>query len=120
MNLRVRPIGGGRRPNSGTEALTGRLPSTSAFTARLSPGPHRRTQPRHHPPRAKPRKTRPGNRYTKGILGIAALSAARSKTLISLPDTNRIAARRGPVRGFVVVENALTIAAWNLLTKGDF
>lgn len=47
--------------------------------------------------RTKSTKTRPGNRYLKGALGIAT--------------------RRGPMRAIVAVEHAMVIAAWNLLVK---
>lgn len=70
--------------------------------------------------RVKSSKTRPGNRYLKGVLGIAALSAARSKNTYFSAKYKRIAARRGPMRAIVAVEHAMVIAAWNLLTNGDF
>ena len=70
--------------------------------------------------RVKSTKTRPGNRYLKGVLGIAALSAARSKNTYFSAKYKRIAARRGPMRAIVAVEHAMVIAAWNLLTNGDF
>jgi transposase len=70
--------------------------------------------------RIKSTKTRPGNRYLKGALGIAALSAARSKNSYYAAKYKRIATRRGPMRAIVAVEHAMAIAAWNLLTNGDF
>jgi transposase len=70
--------------------------------------------------RVKSSKTRPGNRYLKGVLGIAALSAARSKNTYFSAKYKRIATRRGPMRAIVAVEHAMVIAAWNLLTNGDF
>lgn len=70
--------------------------------------------------RVKSTKTRPGNRYLKGALGIAALSAARSKNTYFCAKYKRIASRRGPMRAVVAVEHAMVIAAWNLLTNGDF
>jgi transposase len=70
--------------------------------------------------RVKSTKTRPGNRYLKGALGIAALSAARSKNTYFSAKYKRIAARRGPMKAIVAVEHAMIIAAWNLLTNGDF
>jgi transposase len=69
--------------------------------------------------RVKSTKTRPGNHYLKGALGIAALSAARSKNTYYGAKYKRIAARRGPMRAIVAVEHAMIIAAWNLLTNGD-
>ena len=70
--------------------------------------------------RVKSSKTRPGNRYLKGALGIAALSTARSKNTYFSAKYKRIAARRGPMRAIVAVEHAMVIAAWNLLTNGGF
>jgi transposase len=69
--------------------------------------------------RVKSTKTRPGNRYLKGVLGIAALSAARSKNTYFSAKYKRIATRRGPMRAIVAVEHAMVIAAWNLLVNGD-
>jgi transposase len=70
--------------------------------------------------RVKSTKTRPGNRYLKGVLGIAALSAARSKNTYFSAKYKRIASRRGPMRAIVAVEHAMIIAAYNLLTNCDF
>lgn len=65
-------------------------------------------------------KTRPGNRYLKGVLGIAALSAARSKNTYFAAKYKRIATRRGPMRAIVAIEHAMITAAHNMLTNGDF
>ena len=70
--------------------------------------------------RVKSTKTRPGNRYLKGALGIAALSVARSKSTYFSAKYKRIATRRGPMRAIVAVEHAMVIAAFNLLVNGDF
>jgi transposase len=70
--------------------------------------------------RVKSRKTRPGNRYLKGVPGIAAMSAARSKNTYFSAKYKRIATRRGPMRAIVAVEHAMVIADWNLLTTGEF
>jgi transposase len=70
--------------------------------------------------RVKSTKTRPGNRYLKGALGIAALSATRSTNTYFSAKYKRIATRRGPMRAVVAVEHAMITAAWNLLTHGDF
>jgi len=70
--------------------------------------------------RIKSTKTRPGNRYLKGVLGIAALSAARSKNTYFAAKYKRIATRRGPMRAIVAIEHAMIIAAHNMLTNGDF
>jgi transposase len=70
--------------------------------------------------RVKSTKTRPGNRYLKGALGIAALTAARSKNTYFSAKYKRIASRRGPMRAVVAVEHAMVIAAYNGLPNGNF
>jgi hypothetical protein len=69
--------------------------------------------------RIKSTKTRPGNRYLKGALGIAALSQARSKNTYFSAKYRRIAFRRGPVKALVAVEHAMLTAAWHMLTTGE-
>ena len=68
--------------------------------------------------RIKSTKTRPGNPYLKGALGVAAMSAARSKDTYLAAKYRRIASRRGPVKAIVAVEHAILIAIWNMLTNG--
>ena len=68
--------------------------------------------------RIKSTKTRPGNPYLKGALGIAAMSAARSKDTYLAAKYLRIASRRGPIKAIVAVEHAMLIAIWNMLTNG--
>ncbi len=70
--------------------------------------------------RIKSTKTRPGNPYLKGALGIAAMSAARSKNTYLAAKYRRIAARRGPVKAIVAIEHAILIAIWNMITNGVF
>ena len=66
-------------------------------------------------------KTRPGNRYLKGALGIAALAASpSSKGTYFSAKYKRIAARRGPMKALVAVEHAMLVAAWNMLCNGEF
>jgi hypothetical protein len=69
--------------------------------------------------RIKSTKTRPGNPYLKGALGIAAMSAARSHGTYFSVKYRRIAARRGPVKAIVALEHAMLIAIWNMLTTGE-
>ena len=69
--------------------------------------------------RIKSTVTRPGNRYLKGALGTAALSATRSKDTYYAAKYRRIAARRGPMRALVAVQHSMLTAAWNMLTRGD-
>ncbi|MDT5367529.1 MAG: hypothetical protein QOC62_1960 [Mycobacterium sp.] len=70
--------------------------------------------------RIKSTKTRPGNPYLKGALGVSAMSAARSKNSFFSAKYQRIASRRGPMRALVAVEHALIITAWNMLKNGAF
>ena len=70
--------------------------------------------------RVKSTKTRPGNRYLKGALGIAALAASRSKGTYFSAKYKRIASHRGPMKALVAVEHAMLVAAWNMLTNGEF
>jgi hypothetical protein len=53
-------------------------------------------------------------------LGLAALSAARSKNTYFAAKYQRIASRRGPMRAIVALEHTMIITAFNLLTNGDF
>jgi hypothetical protein len=59
--------------------------------------------------RIKSTKTRPGNPYLKGALGVSAMSAARSKNTFFSAKYQRIRSRRGPMRALVAVEHALII-----------
>jgi transposase len=70
--------------------------------------------------RVKSAKTRPGNPYLKGALGVSAMSAARSKNSFFFAKYQRIKSRRGPMRALVAVEHALIITTWNMLTDGAF
>jgi hypothetical protein len=68
--------------------------------------------------RVKSTKTRPGNPLPQGALGVAALSAARSRDTYLAAKYRRIASRRGPVKAIVAVEHAMLIAIWNMLING--
>jgi transposase len=60
----------------------------------------------------------PGNKYLKGALGIAALSASRSKDTYLAAKYWRVAARRGPMKATVAVEHSIT-AVWHMLADGE-
>src|SRR5664279_4813945 len=62
--------------------------------------------------RVKSTKTRPGNRYLKGALGVAALNQAKSKNTYFSARYRRLASTRGPMKALVAVEHAMIIAAW--------
>jgi transposase len=64
--------------------------------------------------------TRPGDRYLEGALGIAALSVVKRKNTYFWAKYHRITARRGPMRALVSVEHAMVVAAWHMLTNGEF
>jgi transposase len=69
--------------------------------------------------RIKSTHTRPGNPYLKGALGVAAMSAARSKNTYLSAKYRRIASRRGPVKAIVAIEHTMLIAIWNMLKTGE-
>lgn len=70
--------------------------------------------------RVKSTKTRHGNRYAKNALGTAALAASRTKGTYLSAKYKRIASRRGPMKALVAVEHSILVAAWHMLTNGDF
>jgi transposase len=70
--------------------------------------------------RVKSSATRPGNRYLKGALGIAALSAARTKNTYYNAKFARIAARRGRTVALVALERTMLVDAYNMLRNGAF
>ena len=65
-------------------------------------------------------KNHPGNRFLKGVLGTAALAASRSKGTYFSAKYHRIASRRGPMKALVAMEHSMLIAAFNMLTNGEF
>jgi transposase len=67
--------------------------------------------------KAKPSKTRNGNRWLKATLGTAAMSAARKKNSYAAAQFRQIARRRGGKRAAVAVAHSLTIAIWHVLTS---
>lgn len=69
--------------------------------------------------RVKSSKTRPGNPYLKGALGIVAWAMSRSSKTYFGAKYRRLAARRGPMKALVAVEHAILIAVWNMLTTGE-
>lgn len=71
--------------------------------------------------RVKSTRTRPGNRYLKGALGIAAMSATRSKHTYLAAKYRRIRARnpRRSLIALVAIEHTILVAAWKMLTTGE-
>jgi transposase len=70
--------------------------------------------------RIKSTRTRPGNPYLKGALGVAALSVARSKNTYFAAKFRRIAARRGPMKALVALQHAMLVAIWNMCSTGCY
>jgi transposase len=60
--------------------------------------------------------TRHGNAHLKGALGVAAMSASRTKNTYLAARYRRVATRRGPVLAVVAIERTILTAAWNMLT----
>lgn len=70
--------------------------------------------------RIKSTKTRPGNRYLKGALGVAALSIARHpKDSYLGARYKRIIVRRGKMKALVANEHAILTAVWHMLAEGE-
>ncbi len=69
--------------------------------------------------RVKSAHTRPGNKYLKAALGVAALSVSRSKGTYLAARYRRIAARRGPIKAVVAIEHTILMAVWHMLRNGE-
>jgi hypothetical protein len=61
----------------------------------------------------------PGNKYLKGALGIAAMSASRGKNTYLSVKYKRIALRRGRVKAIVAIEHVILTATWHMLANGE-
>jgi transposase len=68
--------------------------------------------------RVKSAHTRHGNAHLKAALGVAAMSASRTKDTYLAARYRRIATRRGPIRAVVAIERTILTAVWNMLTCG--
>jgi transposase len=89
-------------------------PAHLASWAGVAPGSHESAGIRKHV------KARPGNRYAKRALGIAAMSATRSKTTFLSARFRRIRARQGYAKALVATEHSIVTAIWHMLTNGEF
>ena len=69
--------------------------------------------------RVKSTHTRHGNAHLTGALGVAAMSASRTKNTYLAARYRRIATRRGPVRAVVAIERTILTAVWNMFTNGE-
>lgn len=76
--------------------------------------------PGHHESagRAKSAKTRPGNRWLKGALGVAALSIARHPGTFLHATYQRLVKSRGKAKAIVAIQHTLLTLIWNMLTTG--
>ncbi|WP_062213070.1 IS110 family transposase [Streptomyces sp. NBRC 109706] len=61
-------------------------------------------------------KSRPGDPWLKGALGLAATAAARSKDTYLAARYKRIALRRGKKRALVAVGHTILTSVWHMLT----
>jgi transposase len=69
--------------------------------------------------KVKSTRCRPGDTYLKGALGIAAMSATRTKDVYLAARYKRIASRRGHSRALVAVERSILAAVWHILTNNQ-
>jgi transposase len=69
--------------------------------------------------KVKSSRCRPGNTYLKGALGIAAMSATRSKDTFFAARYKRIASRRGHTRALVAIQRSMLTSIWTVLTTGQ-
>lgn len=60
-----------------------------------------------------------GNAYLKAALGVAAMSASRSKGTYLAARYRRIVSRRGPMRAIVAIEHTILTAVWHMLRNGE-
>jgi len=61
----------------------------------------------------------PGNKYLKGALGTAAMSAAQSKNTYLAAKYHRITVRSGRNKALVAVEHSILTATWHMLRNGE-
>jgi transposase len=90
-------------------------PGHLASWAGLTPGHHQSARV------TRSAKTRPGDRYLKAALGVAALNIARHRGnhnyLCAL--YRRLAPRRGPSKAIVAVEHSILTSVWYMLTRNQ-
>ena len=91
-----------------------RFPSADQLTswAGTAPGQHQSAG------RVKSGKTRPGNTYLGGALGIAAMSCAKNPHIYLGMRYRRIASRRGPQRANVAIQRSILTAIWHMGKTG--
>jgi transposase len=74
--------------------------------------------PGHHESAGKRKsgKTRHGNRWLRGALGIAAMSATHTQNTYLAARYRRLAPRLGRQKALVALQHSLLIAVWHILT----
>lgn len=88
-------------------------PKALACWAGVAPGSHESAG------KKQPVAARPGNRYVKRTLGIAAKSGVRKKGSFLSARFKRVCARRGYSKALVAVEHSMITAIWHMLTTGE-
>jgi len=67
--------------------------------------------------KVKSSRTRPGNPYLQGALGVSAFAAAQTQTYLGA-RFRRIASRRGAQKANVAIQHAMLVTIWHMLTTG--
>ncbi len=88
-------------------------PAHLASWAGVTPGHHQSADT------VKPAKTRPGNRYLKAGLGMAALNTNRTRGTYLSALYKRLATRRGAIKAIVAVEHSILTSVWHMLTDRE-
>jgi transposase len=83
-----------------------------ASWAGVCPGSHESAGKKKNAP------TRPGDRYAKRALGMAAKNAIKQKNTFLSVRFQRLVARRGYGKALVATEHAMIISIWHMLTTG--
>jgi transposase len=89
-------------------------PQALASWVGVAPGSHESAGKKH------PVKARPGNRYAKRTLGIAAKSAARMKSSFFAARFKRVCAHRGYNKALVATQHSMIVAIWHILSTGEY
>lgn len=89
-------------------------PQALASWVGVAPGSHE-SAGRHHPV-----AVRPGNRYAKRSLGIAAKSASRMRNSFLAARFKRVCARRGYGKALVAIQHSMITAIWHMLSTGEY
>lgn len=94
----------------GTDMAVFASPGRLASWAGVAPGSHESAG------KITSSRCRPGNTYLKGTLGIAAISASRTKHSFLAARYQRVMSRRGHKRAVVALARTILETCWQLLT----